>query len=64
MKILFICDGNICRSPAAAAFFSSNLENGNILVRSAGISALEGQPIIPKMKQVLMEYNLPIGFGA
>ncbi|MGD1951317.1 MAG: hypothetical protein ACFB14_16940 [Leptolyngbyaceae cyanobacterium] len=30
MKILFVCDGNICRSPAAAAFFRSIAIDGCI----------------------------------
>lgn len=59
MKILFVCDGNICRSPAAAAFFSSNLENGTIEVQSAGIYASPGRPLIEPMQQVLIGYGLP-----
>ena len=58
MKILFVCDGNICRSPAAAAFFRSNLQNGSIEVRSAGIYASEGRAMIQQMQQVLIEYDL------
>ncbi|MEM9483934.1 MAG: low molecular weight protein arginine phosphatase [Cyanobacteria bacterium P01_F01_bin.116] len=58
MKILFICDGNICRSPAAAAFLKANLNNNNIEVRSAGIYASAGRPMISLMQQVLQEHGL------
>ncbi len=60
MKILFVCDGNICRSPVAATFFCSNLENGSIEVRSAGIYASVGRPLIQQMQQVLSEYGLTV----
>ena len=60
MKILFVCDGNICRSPAAATLFCSNLENGSIEVRSAGIYASEGRPMMYKMQQALAEYGFSI----
>ena len=58
MKILFVCDGNICRSPAAAAFFRANLQNGSVEVRSAGIYASQGRAMILQMQQVLAEYGL------
>ena len=60
MKILFICDGNVCRSPAAMTFLCSNLGNDSIEVRSAGISASEGRPMMQKMQQVLMEYGASV----
>ena len=60
MKILFVCDGNICRSPTAATFFCSMLENGSIEVRSAGIYASEGRPMINKMQQTLAEYGFSV----
>lgn len=60
MKILFVCDGNICRSPAAAAFLNSHSVNGTIEARSAGIHADNGTPMMEKMQQALttITYNL------
>ncbi len=55
-KILFICDGNICRSPAAAAFLRSYYGGQ---VRSAGISAATGRPMMQLMQQVLAAQGLP-----
>ncbi len=40
MNVLFVCTGNICRSPIAAAFLKKKFEEKNIdgLVESAGFS--------------------------
>jgi protein-tyrosine-phosphatase len=47
MKILFVCTGNTCRSPLAAAFARRVAhERGldDLLLESAGTSAWDGQP--------------------
>jgi protein-tyrosine-phosphatase len=47
MHILFICTGNTCRSPIAAAIARQVAEErglSNLEVSSAGTSAAEGQP--------------------
>jgi len=36
-KILMVCLGNICRSPLAEALLRSKVDEGNILVDSAGL---------------------------
>ena len=36
MKVLFVCLGNICRSPMAEAMFKSLVKNEDIFVDSAG----------------------------
>jgi len=45
--VLFVCTGNTCRSPLAAAAFRAEFapEGERITVESAGTSAFEGQPI-------------------
>lgn len=43
-KVLFVCTGNVCRSPMAEGFFRVFAEKaGDILVASAGITAMDGQ---------------------
>ncbi len=46
--ILFVCTGNVCRSPMAAALFNAKAERSGesdlYVARSAGTWALEGQP--------------------
>ncbi|SDW40869.1 protein-tyrosine phosphatase [Marininema mesophilum] len=43
-KVLFVCTGNTCRSPIAAAIFKKMAEEVNfpVEVRSAGVSAMSG----------------------
>jgi protein arginine phosphatase len=57
MNIYFICTGNTCRSPMAAAILGNkNLEG--VEVRSAGIYAIEGSPMSQNAKDVLNQENI------
>lgn len=58
MKILFVCDGNICRSPAAPAFWGSNSENGSM--KFAQLVFLHQKAMVQQMQQVLAECGLPV----
>ena len=46
LRVLFVCTGNTCRSPLAAAALQHELgsDGERVEVRSAGTSAWEGQP--------------------
>ena len=63
-KVLFVCLGNICRSPAAEAVYKSYLEtNGisDIEVDSAGTSAYhEGEPADQRMRDHARERGVEI----
>lgn len=55
-KILFVCLGNICRSPSAEAVFASYVEKNNLkdkfIIDSAGTSAYhEGEPADKRMQK-------------
>ncbi len=56
IKVLFICLGNICRSPSAEAVFKHYIEQQNLAhlfeVDSAGIiSAHQGEPADKRMRE-------------
>ena len=60
-NVIFVCTGNVCRSPMAEELFRSHL-NGHqdIKVGSAGIGAVEGQPASPFAVEVMKEKGLDI----
>jgi len=62
--VIFVCTGNVCRSPMAAGFFYDKLlreqAEGSLRVRSAGTWALEGQPASAYALQVMAEHDLDI----
>ncbi len=62
-KILFVCHGNICRSPAAEFVFREMLRKAGLeedyQVDSAGTSSEElGNPVYPPMRHVLAERGI------
>ncbi len=59
MRILFVCDGNICRSPLAAEYLKDRAVRhrlSGIVVDSAGLLGIEGAPAAP--------YSVKVGAGA
>jgi len=50
MRVLFVCDGNICRSPLAAEYLRDRARRNGLnylLVDSAGLLGIEGAPAAP-----------------
>jgi protein-tyrosine-phosphatase len=63
MKVLFICDGNICRSPLAAEYLRHRAVReglSHILVDSAGILGFKGVPAAPFSVEVAREAGLDL----
>ncbi|GAA0320061.1 protein arginine phosphatase PrpB [Bacillus carboniphilus] len=56
-QILFVCTGNTCRSPMAAAIVKAMDQEG-FDVQSAGIFASNGSDASPHTKRVLSENNM------
>ena len=57
-NILFVCTGNICRSPTAEYLMQSLLTQNNISISSAGLNAIIGSPIDATAAQVLADNGI------
>ena len=68
---LFVCSGNTCRSPMAAAMANAEiarrlgisvdeLETVNVRALSAGVSARAGAPMTPEAEEVLRSLQVPV----
>jgi len=64
LRILTVCTGNICRSPAAERLLAARL-GPSVVVGSAGVGALVGAPVDPMMARLMRDAGLePDGFAA
>lgn len=61
-SVLFVCKGNICRSPLAAAYFQSLVEKEGrqLTVRSAGLETIPGRPAHAKAQAVAAQHRLSL----
>jgi glycine hydroxymethyltransferase len=58
---LFLCTGNVCRSPMAEALFRHAMRGrGNFRVLSAGLGATDGQPPSPHSVTAMRELGIDI----
>ena len=63
MRLMFLCSGNICRSPMAAEYCRQAAgETGlaDLIVDSAGTLRIEGAPASPEAIQVMAELGVDL----
>ena len=58
--ILFICTGNVCRSPMAEGLFRKASDHNGFRVLSAGLGAIDGQPPTPHSVTAMRELGIDI----
>ena len=64
-RVLFVCLGNICRSPLAEAIFNNKVGDMNMQADSAGTAAYHvGEQPDHRTIKVAMEYKVPIDHKA
>jgi protein-tyrosine phosphatase len=60
-NILFVCLGNICRSPMAEGYFREQLKSAqSIQIGSAGLRALVGQPAVSEAQEIMHQIGIDI----
>jgi low molecular weight protein-tyrosine phosphatase len=47
-RVLFVCIGNVCRSPLGERLLAKRLEDSDVEVSSAGVAAMVGAPMTPE----------------
>ena len=57
-KIIFVCHGNICRSPVAEYIMKKYTNDYIVLSRATSFEEI-GNDIYPPMKRVLNQYHIP-----
>ena len=63
MKVLFVCSGNICRSPMAAELFRSRAAHSglsHVVVDSAGTLGIEGAPASEEAIRAMAEIGVDL----
>jgi protein-tyrosine phosphatase len=60
VNVLFVCSGNICRSPMAEACLRRALAGESVAVASAGTLGIEGAPAAPEAVRALEEIGIDL----
>ena len=64
MNLLFVCTGNTCRSPMAAAIMNKLAEENNLDLRieSAGMFATDGEKATPEAIEAIRKYEIDLDY--
>ncbi|MGN6780516.1 MAG: hypothetical protein ACTHJH_03345 [Marmoricola sp.] len=60
-RVLFVCIGNICRSPSGERLLRRRLPADRFVVESAGVNGLEGQPMAARAAAELEALGIDTG---
>lgn len=64
-RVLFVCIGNVCRSPLGELLLTHRLSGSDVEVSSAGVGAMVGSPMTPEAALHLESYGATAdGFAA
>lgn len=61
LNIVFVCTGNICRSPLAQLLLAERLSDTPATIFSSGTLARDGMSMTPEMAQIADEHGIPLG---
>lgn len=56
-RVLFVCVGNVCRSPLGERLLAARLDGRDVEVSSAGVAAMVGEPMTPESAQHLVSFG-------
>ena len=59
-NLLFVCVGNICRSPMAEGLFRKRLGDCEVEVSSAGLGALVDEPAVVEAQKAMSDVGIDI----
>lgn len=56
-NVLFVCTGNICRSPIARGILKMMVPEDYLVINTAGIAAVDGLPASPNAQKIVQEFG-------